>query len=172
VAAPMPSWSTSSSVVVTIRSSDRPRPGRLRRLCSPVARLTGTPSWDNCRDDNGQPPSSGDARIIMISLGFRCKTGRTLSRVGGGDSGIPASRRLPEPGRYRHTRPDRVAYPEQRTEIHSVLRPQRRNYQMIPAGMRTSPALALNLPTGSDPHPAHHARRACGAIRSRVESLA
>lgn len=62
--------------------------------------------------------------------------------------------------RYRHARPDRVACPEQRTEVHSVLRPQRRNYQVIPAGMRTSPALALDLPTGSDPRPAHHARRA------------
>jgi len=54
----------------------------------------------------------------------------------------------PEPGRYRHARPDRVACPEQRTEIHSVLRPQRRNYQVITAGIRTSPALALNLLLG------------------------
>ena len=42
VAAPMPSSSISSSVTVTIRSSDRPRPGRLRRPRAPCARITGT----------------------------------------------------------------------------------------------------------------------------------
>ena len=37
VAAPMPCSSTSSSVAVTIRSSDRPRPGVLRRPCLALA---------------------------------------------------------------------------------------------------------------------------------------
>jgi len=72
-------------VVVTIRSSDKPRPGRLRRLCSPVARFTGTLSWDNCCDDNGQPPSRpGDARIIVIILRFPHRINRAGSGPGRG----------------------------------------------------------------------------------------
>src|SRR6202034_1691626 len=41
--------------------------------------------------------------------------------------------------RYRHARPDSVACPQQRTEIYPVLRPQRRNYQVVPAPGQTAP---------------------------------
>ena len=73
VAAPMPCSSTSSSVVVTIRSSDRPRPGRLRRPGLVCAFVTKTsPQDDSCAQ---RPARSGHlpaARLLIIlrSAGF------------------------------------------------------------------------------------------------------
>ena len=92
--------------------------------------------------------------------------------AGGTPQGVALVQCLGYPRQLRHrqARPDCVTGPQQRAEVHTVLGPERSDYQVIPAGMRTPTALALYFPAGGDPCPAYHAGWAVSNRMSTVLS--